>query len=123
MKTIKDFLSEIRKYSNEQDCPFYFILKENDSLEYLPINTIEKDKHGNTLMWLNGQNQRKRESLTIKELIKKLSTFDEDSVLYFQKRPEEKDVRGDLDLYDNADSYDPIKKIVTYEIMCLNEWI
>lgn len=116
--TIREFMEVLEKYSDRDEYLFYF---ENQG-NLFPVNTIKKDKDDIVLISNNSNNGRKKKSLSVNELRKKLSSYNEDLCLYYQDEDKSKNIRADLSLSTNPDEVDTKQKIIIYKIPIMVPW-
>lgn len=117
---ISEFLSIIGKFTDYEDCLFFF----SKQGVLVPINSIYKDEDNNVIICYNNNIIINKESLKLKDVIKKLinlSEDEEDCLMYYKDLAFKVDMRSSLAIYKKC-YYDKVKNIIVYDIPLPDEW-
>lgn len=118
--SISEFLSTIGKFTDHEDCLFYF----SKQGMLVPINSIYKDEDNNVIICYDNNIIINKDSLRLKDVIKKLiylSIDDEDCLMYYKDLSFKVDMRSSLAIYKKC-YYDKEKNIIVYNIPLPDEW-
>lgn len=118
---IKEFLSIISSFSNYQDCSFYFLIQD----KMIPVNNIYKDADNNVFICYDTRimnRYKHKKSLKLKDIIKRLSKYSEDNLLFYRELTSGIDMRSDLYIYSDQCLFDVNYNSLVYKIPMPVKW-
>ena len=110
INTIEAFLSMINGFTNHENCMFYFEIQNI----LVPINHIYSDPNNDVCITYS-ENLVKN-TLKLKDIIIKLSRYDNHDLLYYKGLLNGIEIKTGLDFYKDACYYNAKKKRIVYKL-------